>query len=220
MLRGKLMMGLCLPWFVACGSAGGSGEKKSNQAPSAKPPVVVVPSRDSDVEPTRAPSSPAPRPGAVTNPPAATPSGSGPETSIPYIPPVPGSPEAIFTQSIEGRRRAYCERDFEKGTSRFYAVEFLNDRWSTMLFEYPDNPACIDIAGPNDGQPRTYRYNVKAAEDGWFRVSGACLSPDNGCIGEAEVWVKIMEDQSVQVKKVRDDNLWFRPGLMEDNYFW
>jgi hypothetical protein len=92
------------------------------------------------------------------------------------------------------------------------------------MFDFPGNSACIGIASPNDGRPRTYPYSIKPEADGWFRLGGTCLSTDNGCEGASEVLVKILVNEqgnkSVQVKKVQGQGLWFRPGLEEDNYFW
>jgi hypothetical protein len=215
MMRSALVMSLSLPWFIACGSSG-SGRKDPAVPPPVKPPVAVLPSQDPETPPASSP-------GGGTSPAAPGLPVSSP-VSPPLTPPAPGSVEAAFVQSASGRWRAYCERNVENNTSRFYAVEFQSDRWSTLMFEFPGNSACIGIASPNDGRPRTYPYSIKPEADGWFRLGGTCLSTDNGCEGASEVLVKILVNEqgnkSVQVKKVQGQGLWFRPGLEEDNYFW
>jgi hypothetical protein len=142
---------------------------------------------------------------------------SHPEPSYPSFP-SPYYSDASLTQSFRGRWLAECIRFEDQNQSRYYGIEFNSGSWSTFVFDFRSNSACIGMSSPNDGRPLTYRYDrVQYRGDGWIRIEGTCLNNDNGCTGRNTVDVYFDGDQ-VFVRLVDASSIWFEPGLVETVY--
>lgn len=189
-------LSLMLSLSFAC-----EGSKKNSDTRPEAPRVLVGSNKQGSPSPG-VPLKPAPLP---------------PPASNPQPNPNPGAPlldaaAQEFLSQIQGRWRTSCE-ETEEGRSHFYGVEFREASWSTLYFEYSDNDACIHMAAPNEGVPRTYhvasmRQESEGAAAGRFTLRGSCLSEANGCIGEQEVRVWVPEDGILRLEKVSGSSLW------------
>ena len=80
--------------------------------------------------------------------------------------------------------------------------------WNSFFFQYPDNSYCAGAAVQNDGAPRNYSVKLDALADGSFRLTGACLVEDNGCVGEQILNLKL-DGSVLKVKVEKAEGLWF-----------
>lgn len=193
----RLFVCMTAAFLIACGS----GSKKASQNTPVAP--VATGSTKAKNQENRQPLS-----------------GTAP---LPPLPPTSGSPvqpnpaaevvsaesvEGQFLASIQGRWRTQCERS--AGASLFYGVEFKGQAWSSLLFEYSDNNACIHLAAPNEGVPKSYAITaMKLQADGWYLLQGSCISAANSCSGTASIALRLDANNNVEMKKVSATGTYF-----------
>lgn len=185
-------------------------KKKSQSRPEA-PRVLAGSGGQASPKPAGVPLKPAPLPPLPPSSPN-NPAPSGPQLD---------AAAQEFLRNAQGRWRTSCVEN-EEGKSLFYGVEFKDQVWSTLFFEYSENDACIHMAAPNEGLPRTYELlsltKEEESEEGWFSLKGRCLSSANSCSGEQAVRVRFDEAGILRLRVVSGASLWVDPLLSEMVY--